>query len=233
MRVIGGTFCGRRLRALEGFATRPTTDRVREALFSRLEARYGLEGASVLDVFAGTGALAIEAISRGATRAVCIEMERRALETLRGNLREFELASKVRVMGDDYRRVLAKLAGQIGDSASAAMGAAAKGAASRMTTTRRRFDGVFLDPPYGKGLAVEALEAVAKLGLVAPGGWVNVEVGRREATPAAVQAEEGVLVRVREDAYGDTLLALYERRDDEAPTEAAGDEGSPAAEAER
>lgn len=234
MRVIGGTFGGRRLRALEGHATRPTTDRVREALFSRLEARYGLAGATVLDVFAGTGALAIEAVSRGAARAVCIEMERRALETLRGNLRELELASKVRVMGDDYRRVLAKLAGQIRDSADsgAPRGSAAEEPA-RLATTRRRFDGVFLDPPYGKGLAVEALEAVAKLGLVRPGGWVAVEVGRREATPAAVEAEEGALVRVREDAYGDTLLVLYERRDDDAPTRAAGDEGSPAAEAER
>lgn len=232
MRVIGGTFGGRRLRALEGHATRPTTDRVREALFSRLEARYGLEGASVLDVFAGTGALAIEAISRGASRAVCIELERRALETLRGNLREFELASKVRVMGDDYRRVLAKLAGQIGESAASRE--PGRGAApARITTTRRRFDGVFLDPPYGKGLAVEALQAIAKLGLVKPGGWVTVEVGRREATPAEVPAEEGMLVRVREDAYGDTVLALYERRDDEAPKEAAGDEASPAVEAER
>lgn len=236
MRVIGGTFGGRRLRALEGYATRPTTDRVREALFSRLEARYALEGASVLDVFAGTGALAIEAISRGASRAVCIEMERRALETLRGNLREFGLASQVRVMGDDYRRVLAKLAGQIGaagESFAAGKGTAPAEGVARMTTTRRRFDGVFLDPPYGKGLALEALEAVAKLGLVKAGGWATVEVGRREATPAEVEAEEGVLVRVREDAYGDTLLALYERRDDDAPTKTAGDEESPAVEDER
>lgn len=238
MRVIGGTFGGRRLRALEGHATRPTSDRVREALFSRLEARYGLEGASVLDVFAGTGALAIEAISRGAARAVCIELERRALETLRGNLREFGLATQVRVMGDDYRRVLAKLAGQIGQSAADRSAADARSgvgrvqAPGRMTTTRRRFDGVFLDPPYGKGLAVEALEAVAKLGLVKPGGWVTVEVGRREATPETVEAEEGVLVRVREDVYGDTLLALYEAREAGAPKSVAGTEELPAAEAE-
>src|SRR3954469_8093525 len=106
MRIIGGTFGGRRLRAVEGHRTRPTSDRVREALFSRIEARYGLAGASVLDVFAGTGALAIEALSRGATRAVCIELEKRALDTLRGNLRELELSEQVRVIGDDFRRVL-------------------------------------------------------------------------------------------------------------------------------
>jgi 16S rRNA (guanine966-N2)-methyltransferase len=239
MRVIGGTFGGRRLRALEGHATRPTSDRVREALFSRLEARFGLEGASVLDVFAGTGALAIEAISRGASRAVCIELDRRALETLRGNLREFELASKVRVMGDDYRRVLAKLAGQIGEAGAPP---SASGP-SRITSTRRRFDGVFLDPPYGRGLAVEALETVAHLGLVRPGGWVTVEVGRREPTPESVAAAEGTLVRVREDAYGDTLLALYEASspasrvetvgDIPSPLETAGEFPSPAAEAGR
>lgn len=236
MRVIGGTFGGRRLRAVEGHSTRPTSDRVREALFSRLEARYGLEGASVLDVFAGTGALTIEAVSRGATRAVCIEMERRAIETLRGNLREFGLAGQVRVMGDDYRRVLAKLAGQIGQHAADRNAADSRpgpvAAPKGITTTRRRFDGVFLDPPYGKGLAVEALEAVAKLGLVKPGGWVTVEVGRREATPETVDAEEGVLVRVREDVYGDTMLALYEARE-AAPKEAAGTGELPAVEAER
>ena len=96
MRVIGGTFGGRRLRALDGQATRPTSERVREALFSRLEARYGLDGASVLDVFAGTGALAIEAMSRGAARATCIEMEKRALGTLRDNLADLGLQDAVR-----------------------------------------------------------------------------------------------------------------------------------------
>jgi len=212
MRVIGGTFGGRRLRAVEGHVTRPTSDRVREALFSRVEARYGLAGASVLDVFAGTGALAIEALSRGAARAVCIEMEKRALETLRGNLREFDLSERVRVMGDDYRRVLAKLAG---------------------TPTRRRFDGVFIDPPYGKGLAVEALEAVAGLGLVKAAGWVTVEVGRREATPEAVVGAQGMFRRVREDIYGDTKLALYEAPVEADHNEPVGDSESPAAEADR
>lgn len=206
MRVIGGTFGGRRLKAVEGHITRPTSDRVREALFSRVEARYGLAGASLLDVFSGTGALAIEALSRGAYRAVCIELEKRALDTLRGNLKEFDLCERVRVMGDDYRRVLTRLAA---------------------APNRRRFDGVFIDPPYGKGLAVEALEAVALLDLVKPGGWVTVEVGRREATPESVAGTHErpvtgsmggpveLLSRVREDVYGDTRLALYE-----APVEA-------------
>lgn len=188
MRVIGGTFGGRRLRAVEGTGTRPTSDRVREALFGRLDARYGLDGASVLDVFAGTGALAIEAMSRGAARAVCIEVDRRAMETLRGNLREFALAGRVRVLGDDFRRMLPMLARE-----------------------GLKFDGVFVDPPYGKGLAVETLEAIVAADLVADGGWVAVETARREELPEMVGDQPGeVLQQVRDDAYGDTRLALYE-----------------------
>lgn len=239
MRVIGGTFGGRRLRSVEGHATRPTSDRVREALFSRIDARYGFSGSNVLDVFAGTGALTIEAMSRGASRGVCIEVDRRALETLRGNIREFELSQRVRVAGDDYRKVLLKLAGEeaatraradlqgqhegpLRAGASDASSRAVLGSpefggsqrpgtdALRMTTTKRRFDGVFVDPPYGKGLACVALDSLAALGLVREGGWVAVEVGRREDTPEMVTQSLGVLQRVREDAYGDTKLALYE-----------------------
>jgi len=221
VRIVAGAFSGRRLRAVPGHGTRPTADRVREALFSRLDSRYGIEGRSVLDVFAGTGALALEALSRGAARAVCIEVGRGAMETLRANVRELGLASRVRVMGDDFRRSLGVLARE-----------------------GRRFDGVFVDPPYDLGLAVEALEALAGHGLVAPGGWVSVERSRRESLPEAVGGATGaaggtvatgaasvagaaqrvageaadeppgaggaILRRVREDTYGDTVLALYE-----------------------
>jgi len=205
MRVIGGSFGGRRLRAVEGHLTRPTSDRVREALFSRIDARYGLEGVSVLDVFAGTGALAIEALSRGARRAVCIELERRAIETLRSNLRELELEQRVRVIGDDYRKVLARLAA--GDATRSGPDARS---GPPDAAAKRRFDGVFIDPPYGKGLAIAALQLVAELGLVRGGGWISVEVGRREPTPQMVASARMALRRVREDAYGDTKLALYE-----------------------
>ena len=202
MRVIGGAFGGRRLRAVEGAGTRPTSDRVREALFGRLESRYGLEGSVVLDAFAGTGALAIEAISRGASKAVCIEVDRRAMETLRGNLRAFALAGRVRVLGEDFRRMLPMLAAE-----------------------GLRFEGAFVDPPYGKGLAVEALEVLAAKGLVVDGGWVAVETARREELPAVVgDAAATRLVQVRDDAYGDTRLALYEA---EAAGRASGTVGPP------
>ena len=245
MRVIGGTFGGRRLRAVEGYATRPTSDRVREALFSRIEARYGLAGATVLDVFAGTGALAIEALSRGAWRAVCIEVEKRALETLRTNVRELDLETKVRVIGDDYRRVLARL-GQRGEAGceDEGEGASAGRDPSRIAApascrlapgaaAKKRFDGVFIDPPYGKGFAVQALQAIAGLSLIKPGGWVTVEVGRREQTPEAAAGPRLLVTRVREDAYGDTKLALYEACEAEVRSEHVGDAVLPTAEVER
>jgi 16S rRNA (guanine966-N2)-methyltransferase len=193
MRVIGGTFGGRRLKAVEGHVTRPTSDRVREALFSRLESRYSLAGATILDVFSGTGALAIEAISRGAHRATCIELERRALDTLRANVRGLDLSEQVRIVADDCRKALARIA-----------------ATPTASGRRRRFHGVFLDPPYGKGLAAWSLESLVELDLVRFGGWVTVEVGRRETLPESVPGSRSTLRRVREDVYGDTKLALYE-----------------------
>lgn len=240
MRVIGGTFGGRRLKAVEGHVTRPTSDRVREALFSRLEARYGLSGAIVLDVFAGTGALAIEALSRGAWSAVCIELDKRAVDTLKDNVRELELTTRVRVIADDYRRVLARLAGEKparatsgGKPATQPGGRPAPEEEASRPPVRRRFDGIFLDPPYGKGLAMDALEAVAGFGLLRPGGWITVEVGRREALPETVEGPEGVLRRVREDIYGDTKLGLFEAEAAVKHNEAAGELEAPAAEADR
>lgn len=232
MRVIGGTFGGRRLKAVEGHVTRPTSDRVREALFSRLEARYGLAGAIVLDVFAGTGALAIEALSRGAWSAVCIEVDKRAVDTLKDNVRDLELTTRVRVIADDYRRVLARLAGEKPVRTPAGERPASGGPEAR-AAARRRFDGIFLDPPYGKGLAMDALEAVAGFGLLRPGGWITVEVGRREALPETVEGPEGVLRRVREDIYGDTKLGLFEAESAVKHNEAAGELEAPAAEADR
>ncbi|HEY2773524.1 MAG TPA: RsmD family RNA methyltransferase [Candidatus Binatia bacterium] len=226
MRVIGGTFGGRRLRAVEGRVTRPTSDRVREALFSRLEARYGLSGATILDVFAGTGALAIEAVSRGAFRAVCIELERRALDTLRGNVRELDIGRQIRVFADDYRRVLARLAAKAPGGSDPAPAPALPA-----QPPGRTFDGVFIDPPYGKGLALEALESVVQLALVKPGGWVTVEVGRRESLPPVVAGPMSLLTRVRDDVYGDTRLALYEAARPAARSGPAAE--APAAEVEQ
>jgi 16S rRNA (guanine966-N2)-methyltransferase len=184
MRVIAGTLGGRRLTAVPGTATRPTADRVREALFSRLQSRYRLAGIGVLDLYAGTGALGIEAISRGARILVSVERNRRAARVLLANIEQCGLSGRAEVVVRDVRASLAALA--------------AEGLV---------FEGVFVDPPYEQGVASATLSLLANGPLVAEGGWVSVETASRESLPE----REGVLVRVRQDVYGDTKITLYER----------------------
>src|ERR1700752_4701957 len=111
MRVIAGAAKGRRLRALPGRSVRPTADRVKEALFSMLQSRFDLDGAAVLDLFAGTGALGIEALSRGAARAVFVESDRGARTVLEANLTLCGLSDRSRVLPVPVRRALEMLAG--------------------------------------------------------------------------------------------------------------------------
>lgn len=136
MRITGGAFRSRELRAPRGARTRPTADRVREALFSILQSRVELEGARVLDLYAGTGALGFEAMSRGAAHAVLVEKDRAALDALRENRRALGL--------DDTTQVLTS--------------------SVEHCEVRGPFEVVFADPPYAdvrSGVAVRALERVA------------------------------------------------------------------------
>jgi 16S rRNA (guanine(966)-N(2))-methyltransferase RsmD len=174
VRVTGGRLGGRLLRSPQG-ALRPTSDRVREALFARL----GLaEGARVLDLYAGTGALGIEALSRGAGRAVFVERAPRCLAVLRANLATLGLEGSARVVRDDALRAVRRL-GLAGE----------------------RFDLVLLDPPYDSGEAPLALRAVVEAGILAPEGLLVVETAKRHPLPPV----EG-LVPLDERRYGDTLV---------------------------
>jgi 16S rRNA (guanine966-N2)-methyltransferase len=180
MRVIAGRFGGRRLIAPRGSGTRPTADRVREALFSMLGP---LEGANVLDLFAGTGALGIEALSRGAAAAVFVERERSALCALRANLAAIGLQEaggpQVQVRSRDALVALAE--------------AIARG---------ERYDLVFLDPPYAQAQALGPRLAQALPRLLWPGGAVVVEADRR--APLAIDLP----VR-RQRRYGDTSITIH------------------------
>ena len=157
MRVVGGRLGGRRLRAVPGRETRPTSDRVREALFGILGQR--VEGARVLDLFAGTGALAIEALSRGAASAVLVEQAAPAVAVIRANLDTLDLNDKVTVR---RTRAEAYLRGQRDGP----------------------FDVVLLDPPYGApiGLVAGLLGRLARTAL-APGAVVVVEAAARAEAP--------------------------------------------------
>ncbi|HEY2958215.1 MAG TPA: 16S rRNA (guanine(966)-N(2))-methyltransferase RsmD [Actinomycetota bacterium] len=178
MRVVAGRLGGRPLRAVPGSATRPTSDRVREALFSVLGER--VRGARVLDLFGGTGALSIEALSRGAARAVLVEQAAPAVAVIRANLAALDLTGSARV-----RRTRAE------------------------TYLRSQRDGpfdlVFLDPPYaaGPGLVAGLLARLAR-GALAPSAVVVVETAARSEAPVW---PPGLLPQPPR-RYGDTALHL-------------------------
>lgn len=132
MRIISGSLRGRRLTAVRGMATRPTTDRTREALFNILG--QTMADQKVLDLFAGTGALALEALSRGAESAVLVDNARAALNTIRKNIQACNLAASTRVLHWDLCRRLTCL-----------------------KAYPRHFDLIFMDPPYGQNLADKTL----------------------------------------------------------------------------
>lgn len=206
MRIIGGEARGRRLkgprwrRAAKGPRTvagmdgseqralgpraagpgqRPTSDLVRGALFDALG---DIRGARFLDCFAGVGTVGLEAVSRGAAEATLVEKHRGCLRVIRENVRLTGLAGRVRVVAGDAFREIPRLARR--DPA---------------------FDVVFCDPPYDRGLAVQALQAVAAAGCVRPGGLVVVQHSKREALPPLA----GRLELVRRRAYGDSVLSFY------------------------
>lgn len=156
MRIIAGQWRGRPLMVPRGLATRPTADRTREALFSMLASRIGsFEGLRVADLFAGTGALGLEALSRGAASCLFVEQDRAALDALRAN---------VAALGAQ---------GEIRAQSVAALGPVAA-----------PFDLLLLDPPYESGGGGALLERLARLGWCAPGTWASVETGRRETVSA-------------------------------------------------
>ena len=158
---------------------RPTADRVREAIFDILGS--GAEGARVLDLFAGTGALGLEALSRGAFSAVLVESDPRTFAVLRRNVRDLG-AGAAETLPMDCRVALRVLRGR--DS---------------------RFDLVFLDPPYGKGIAERAAKDLAGTGLLEPGGTVVVEEAARTPDPDFPAAWE----RTGDKRYGDTRVMIF------------------------
>ncbi|MEM9176417.1 MAG: 16S rRNA (guanine(966)-N(2))-methyltransferase RsmD [Myxococcota bacterium] len=180
MRIISGHLRGRDLgRVPDG--VRPTTDRVRESLFSSLGA---IDGCVVLDLFAGTGALGLEAYSRGAERVVFVERSKRVARALQKRLAQLDLdeAATLRIVVADAKRAMKRLSGE----------------------TAGGFDLVFVDPPYVEGGESEresALEALFGSGLLAEEGTVVVEGPTRHPLPPL----PGIRV-VDERRYGDTLL---------------------------
>lgn len=180
MRITGGEFASRRLR-VPASAVRPTAERVREALFSMLAHRDVLAGARVLDLFAGSGALGLEALSRGAASALFVESSRRVARTLAGNVAALGVERRARIV--------------VRDAVSALQALAAEGA---------RFDLCFLDPPYATGHAAQSLALLAEGGLLSERALLVAESDRRHP-PGPIAALSLALER----RYGDTLLSFY------------------------
>ncbi len=192
MRITGGTFASRTLRAPRGQATRPTSDRVREALFGILASAGAIEGARVLDVYAGTGALALEALSRGAAEATLVESSRAALEVIRANVAALGVEGQARVLAMDVRSVSAELA-----------------RLARVGTDRPApFNLVLADPPWAlvdTGQALGVLADLARSGAISDTATVVLE----HAARSTVGLDGDLFQRVQTRRYGDTALTFY------------------------
>lgn len=190
VRIISGSAKGKRLAAFPGGTIRPTPDRVREAIFSILYSRVGsLEGKKVLDLFAGTGAMALEALSRGCRRAVLVDQSHQAARIIPANLKTcgFEEQATTYIRAD-VLQILPRLKHD------------------------GPFDLIFLDPPYGRDLVPMIVKSLFDLELLAPGGIVCAESARDDAVPETI----GELARVDVRHYGSTSIHLFTRPEPEA-----------------
>lgn len=169
MRIVAGEWRGRKLAAPKGDATRPTADRTRETLFNMLTSRLGsFEGLRVADLFAGSGALGLEALSRGAASCLFVENDRAATETIRANVTT--LGARERT---DVRL----------------------GSVMELAPASEAYDLLLLDPPYGTGAAGVALDRLLRLGWIDPATWIAVETGADEVLAVkglVVEAERKV-----------------------------------------
>ncbi|WP_320170176.1 16S rRNA (guanine(966)-N(2))-methyltransferase RsmD [Maridesulfovibrio sp.] len=186
MRLISGKYGGRVIRTAEGPGYRPATSKVRQAVFSMLESR-GIcwDGLRVADMFAGSGALAIEALSRGAAFAYFVEKNGRAASLISGNLKDLGVSpSEYRVAKADLFKVLSK-------------------------SPDKPYDLIFIDPPYGYNLLPGALDAVLDKGWLAEDGFVLAEVEDRAGLPQSEHAQS--LDLLVNKLYGQTRILLWQK----------------------
>ena len=180
MRIVGGKQRGKRLSSPAGTATRPTTDRVRENLFNILENRIDFDGIRVMDMFAGSGALGFEALSRGAEFCLFVETGASQRAIIRENADQLGLESQSRIFRRDARRL-----GELG--------------------TMHPFNLVFADPPYAKAYGEQAAQALLQGGWIRPGGLFVLEE-QKSALPETIPGFETVINR----SYGSTSVGLFE-----------------------
>lgn len=192
MRITGGEARGRILRVPRSPGVRPTPERVREAIFSKLAP--WLPGARVVDLFAGSGALGLEALSRGAASVVFVEQDPGSAALLAGNARALGYGDRVHIRREDVFRAIPNTIAQAGGRSGA--------------------DLVFADPPYERCLAARVVQEVAPY--LEPGAWLVLEHSVREAVPEEVPEVPGFR-RVDQRRYGDTVVSYFRHLPEEGP----------------
>ena len=159
MRVITGIARGRRLKEPNGMETRPTADRVKEAIFSSIQ--FEVEGRKVLDLFGGTGQMGIEALSRGATHCTFVDLQKQAVAIIRENVNSTGFADQSTVIQGDALAFLSRC--------------------------QEKFDLIFLDPPYGSGLLEKAMELITTIDIVSENGIIVCENGSNSGWPVVAE----------------------------------------------
>jgi len=181
VRIIGGKFKGRKLRSVRGIRTRPTADRTREAIFNIIA--FQVQDLRVLDLFAGTGALGIEALSRGAASAVFVDQAKAALSAIRCNIRKLGLEDRTRVIQWNILKNL-----------------------NCLIPERNTFDLVFMDPPYETNAVSPALAGLLSCGALTAGCRVVIEHSSREP----IVQPMGTLVLIDQRRFGKTLVSFMD-----------------------
>jgi 16S rRNA (guanine966-N2)-methyltransferase len=189
MRIVSGSAGGLHLKVPKGYKVRPTADQVKEAIFNILTSRFPLTDIAILDLFAGTGALGIEALSRGARSAVFVDASPEAQRVIQTNLN----ATGLRRQGRVIRAYVAK-----GIKVAEEQGL--------------RFGGVFLDPPYDEGWVDKTLRPLARSTILVPGAWVVVEHSQQEEGAESYS----LLALTDRRRYGTTGVSFYQHQGEEA-----------------
>lgn len=189
MKVITGEAKGRNLRSVEGMDTRPTSDQNKKSIFNAIQ--FDIEGRRVLDLFAGTGQLGIEALSRGAKEAVFADCAPAAIKVIRANLQTVKMEDRAQVLQGDYQSVLGRF-------------------------PKERFGLIFLDPPYERGMLQDAVTRIMERELLCNGGMIVCEGQFGEEMPEGIRG-----CRIyRTYKYGRTAVTLYVRTQQEGGEEA-------------
>lgn len=180
MRIIAGEYRGRRIKHPQNKEIRPTKDRVREAVFSMIAEK--VPGSRVLDLFAGSGAYGLEALSRGAKSCIFVEENRDACRVIQDNIDSLSLSERTQIAQEDVFY-----------------------AAESLSENGEKFDLVFSDPPYKTGLAKKTLNSIYHYDILNPAGLLILEHYRTEETPKT----EGSVSIVKQKTYGDISISIY------------------------